>query len=137
MDVLDKGGWPIVVGARVQAERGYPLTRVLPVTKHTKGCDDTRLEDEEKYGDAIPRVCYCPRHTEEYRPTDEGIVIALVPHPKYGTVIEVRDTTTHGLMTKLPTALTVQRGNTKKSTVYREMTDPSYRKARVARKSER
>jgi hypothetical protein len=134
VEALDKDGWPIVVGARVAAERGYKLTKLLPVTKHTPTCDERSAALRKKFGEAVITNCVCPRLTEQVVPTDECIVLGLSPHKVHTVVVELRDVTTHGRRTCLPSAVRVLRGDTKKSAIYREMTDPSYRALTKARR---
>ena len=146
----DKDGWPILPGARVAADRGYKATRV--VGPHSKAClalsekyakDYGRVQlpsDPEKPGgkpvivQVVDAPCICERETEQYAPTDECVVLRLEPSSKHGVVVVLRDVNTHGTRTKLPSALRVQRGNTKKSALYREMTDASYRAVTRARR---
>jgi hypothetical protein len=123
-DAKDKDGWPIVPGARVAAERGYLLTRTLPAV-HTAACQEWSKVFAEKFEMAPRPDCACPRATEQYAPTDDCIVLRVEQHQKHGPIVVLRN---------LPLALRVQKGDTKKSQVYREMTDESYRAVSKARR---
>jgi len=71
---------------------------------------------------------------EAYRPTHEGVVLRIISQGQHPCLVESRDTDTYGTYTTLPGDVRVMRGDSKKSAVYREMTDASYRKVRAARK---
>jgi len=134
MKANDKDGWPIVPGARVMVDRPYTLSKRGKV-EHTGDCEDAFEALREVFGEAYPRQdCPCPAAIEVVTPTDECIVLSAEPAYGYDCVVTVRDLTTHGLRHALPAQVRVMRGDTKKSTIYREMTDPSYRAVTKARR---
>jgi hypothetical protein len=67
-------------------------------------------------------------------PTDECIVLGIYPSEKYGVTLDLRDMTTRGQRTAVPSAVTVAGGNSKKSHAYRMEQDESFR---VAEKEKR
>lgn len=125
-------------GARALAGRGFKITRLLPLKKHEPRCDERYAEAQKVFGEAIPRSdCSCERQSVLEEPTDECVVVRLEASPKHGAVVVLRDVATLGTRTKLPSAVRVVRGDTKKSRIYREMTDPSYREVTKARRNKK
>lgn len=118
LTAVDKEGWPLVPGARIRADRGYTLRR-KPKAKPSKA--ETSEEAEDDFEAALE----APAAVEErFTPTDECIVLRIVPRPKTGGVaVEARCTVTHGLRTLDPARVRVVAGDSAKSLVVRELVE--------------
>ena len=76
-----------------------------------------------------------PETGVKHTPTDECIVIGLSTSERYGYVVHLRDTATHGTRCAPHTAVKVMRGNSQKSLVLR-LQDKKFRAAEaLVRKS--
>ena len=118
LSATDKEGWPLVVGARIRGDRGYTLRRRPKARPARAEASDDAQDDFEAALEALPAS------EERFTPTDECIILRIVPRPKTGGVaVEARCTVTHGIRTYAPECVRVVAGDSAKSLVVRELVE--------------